>query len=90
MKTITFTYTKSDGNSTKRVLMPYTEPSKFYEGVDVSELSDNAQVEFATRMDEAYDKYLSEMTRIKAEFDLVHSYRRFAPDKMTEIVVEHL
>lgn len=90
MKTITFTYTKSDGKQTKRVLMSYTEPNKFYEGIDVSEISETAQVEFAMAMDAAYNKYLAEITGIKSQFDLTHSYRRFDADKMTALVREHI
>ena len=90
MKTITFTYTKADGKQTNRVLMSYTEPNKFFEGTDVSELSDIAQVEFALKMDEAHKEYLDKITQIRNEFDLNHSYRRFYPENMTNIVVEHL
>ena len=90
MKTITFTYTKADGNVTSRTLMGYTEPTAFYEGTDVSNISPTAQAEYAVAADKLHTKYLSALASLRNEFDINHSYRRFTASKVTDISVEHI
>ena len=88
MKTISFKYTKSDGTSSYRVLAVTVSPNTMYEGIDMTSLEPMEMAMFAEDMDAAYTEYLNKITQIKDEFDLNHNYRRFAPDKMTNIVIE--
>ena len=90
MNTLTFKYTKANGTHSDRVLAVMVSPNTMYEGIDVSELSAEQQGEFIAVMNTVKDKYLKAIEGIKSDFDLVHSYRRFDPTKMTNVVKEVL
>lgn len=88
MKTISFTYTKAKGTTSDRVLAVLKSPDTMYEGIDISELSELQQGEFISELQSLHDKYLTALEGLKSDFDLTHSYRRFDPTKMTNVVVE--
>lgn len=88
MKTISFTYTKAKGTTSDRVLVVLKSPDTMYEGIDISEISPEAQGEFLSALGKVQDKYIAAIDAIKNEFDLVHSYRRFDPTKMTNVITE--
>lgn len=88
MKTISFTYTKAKGTTSDRVFVPFKSPDTMYEGLDISELSAVQQGEFLDALEEVNAKYLAAIEAIKNDFDLTHSYRRFDPSRMTNVVVE--
>lgn len=90
MKILTFKYDKGEGDVTERVLMPLIQPNKMYEGLDLSELSEEEVGEFVGRYNNMYDYFLSKIENLKEEFDVVHSYRRFNPDKMKDIEIDVL
>lgn len=88
MKTLSFKYTKSDGTTSNRVLAVMVSPNTMYEGIDMSELEPAEMAMFERDMDAAYTEYLTKITQIKDEYDVNHSYRRFDPKKMTDVVLE--
>jgi hypothetical protein len=90
MNILTFTYTKPDGKVSDRVLVVTQQPNDMYEGIDISELQDEAQADMINEMNQAYDTYLQSMANIKDKFDVVHSFRRFNPLKMTNIIKEKI
>lgn len=91
MNIITFTYTKADGKTSQRVLVPFITPNKMYEGIDISELGDTVdQVQFTLDVEAARTRYLEELNKIQAEYDCQNQYRRFDPLKMSNIVVDVL
>ena len=90
MRVLSFDYTKADKSVTKRVLIEQVQPSKFYEGTDVSEMSSEDQHAIAVLMSEARDKYLKEVAQILEDFDCNNSYRRFSMDKMSNITMEQV
>lgn len=85
MKTLTFKYTKADGSVSYRTLLVMVSPDSMYEGLDISELEPTEMADLEIQMNAAYQIYLNEISSIKEEFDIKHSYRRFDPKKMTEI-----
>jgi hypothetical protein len=85
MKTLTFKYTKADGSTSYRTLLVMVSPNTMYEGLDISELEPLEMAEVEIEMEKAYKMYLNEITTIKEEFDIKHNYRRFDPNKMTEV-----
>lgn len=85
MKTLTFKYTKTDGSVSYRTLLVMVSPNTMYEGLDISELEPAEMADVEIQMNAAYQIYLNEISSIKEEFDIKHSYRRFDPNKMTEI-----
>lgn len=85
MKTLTFKYTKADGSISYRTLLVMVSPNTMYEGLDISELEALEMAELELEINTAYKMYLNEIADIKEEFDIKHSYRRFDPNKMTEV-----
>ena len=88
MNILTFKYTKADGSTSNRVLATLVKPTTMYEGIDISSLEVADQVMFADAMNVAYNTYMATLEAVKAEFDVIHDYRRFDPKKMAEVVSE--
>ena len=85
MKTLTFKYTKADGSISYRTLLVMVSPNTMYEGLDISELEALEMADVEVEIKKAYNRYLSDIADIKQEFDIKHNYRRFDPNKMSEI-----
>ena len=85
-----FTYTKANGTSSKRVFMPLISPNTMYEGLDISELSDEDQATFCVEAEALKQEYLAKLNALQNQYDVVHSYRRFDPTKMSDVSVENI
>ncbi len=90
MKLYTFTYTKADGKSSKRVLAAHNAPSKFYMGTDLSELSMEDQALYASEVNAAKEVYLEKVKALNDKYDLNFKLRQFDPEKMTDLVEEEI
>lgn len=90
MNLITFTYYKAGGKSSERALAPIIVPSKFYEGIDISELDDIQQAEYVMAIDVAKAAFVAECAKIQAQYDVKTMYRRFNPSRMTKVVIEDI
>ena len=90
MNTLTFTYTKADATTSKRVFYPLVHPSHLYGGIDISVLEVTDQIQFIDAMEEAKTEYQTAIRRIRDEFDLNQDYRQFDPKKMTDVVAEDI
>jgi hypothetical protein len=90
MNLITFTYYKAGGKSSERALAPIIVPSKFYEGIDISELDDIQQAEYVMAVDVAKAAFVAECAKIQAQYDVKTMYRRFNPSRMTKVVIEDI
>ena len=88
MNIITFDYTKKDESISKRVLAVMVKPNKMYEGLDLSELSEEEQGAAGEAVTKAYNEYLSALSLVEEQFDLKYRYRRFDTTKMTNIEVD--
>ena len=88
MNIITFDYTKKDESVSKRVLAVMVKPNKMYEGLDLSELSEEEQGAAGEAVTKAYNEYLSALGLVEEQFDLKYRYRRFDTTKMTNIEVD--
>lgn len=87
MKTITFKYTKDNGDVSQRTLVVSTEPVKNVSGVDISELEAVDQAAYVEEVKKAHLIYLEMLSQINEEFDVVRNYRQFKPAGMTDIKV---
>ncbi len=85
MKVKTFTYTKTGGDISQRVVLELVTPSTFMEGIDMSELDTEEQACFMVSANQLMDEYKAKMAALQIEYDLKHNYRRFDPLKMTEV-----
>ena len=88
MNIITFQYTKDDKSTSNRVLAVMVKPNTMYEGLDLSELSEEEQGAASAACTQAYSDYLFALGAVEEQFDLKYRYRRFNPTKMTNIEVD--
>ena len=86
MKTITFTYTKDDGSTSKRVLVVSNEPTKNVSGTDISELSVVDQGNYIQAVKDLKEAYLESLKQINDIFDIANNYRQFKPTGMSDVV----
>ena len=90
MKTLTFTYTKTDSTISNRVLLTTSTPSTMYEGYDISELESLEQAMVMEALKKTKDKHKEEILQILSDFDITHNYRKFDAKKMNNIIEEKL
>lgn len=88
MQLNSFTYTKADGTSSKRVLATMHSPTKFYAGTDITELSTEDQAIYLERMEFLHSQYVEAITKLNDSFDLNHRYRQFDASKITDLKTE--
>ena len=88
MKIKEFTYTKPNGEVSQRTLVELVSPTEHIEGIDVSELDMDAYAEFTQKLNALERSISDQRTQLYAEFDLTHNYRRFVPQRMTNVTTE--
>jgi hypothetical protein len=90
MKLVEFVYVKDSGKESNRAVIELVTPTKFLEGIDVSELDTALFGEFCAEYSELKRKQHEENMQILAKFDLTHNYRRFDPAKMHNVSTEYV
>ena len=88
MQLNSFTYTKADGATSKRVLVTIHSPTKFYSGTDISELSTEDQALYLVELDKLRSTYIEQVFQLNNKFDLNHRYREFDASKITDLKTE--
>lgn len=88
MQVCTFDYTKLDGKTSRRVLVPLVKPGAAYEGIDVTEASTEDQALFITELEVAKQAYLQKIAELERKYDLQHCYRKFLEDRMSNFKLE--
>jgi hypothetical protein len=90
MKLLEFTYTKADGSISDRALIELVTPTQFVEGIDVTQMPEDEFALFATEMRELKNAQHEATMALLAKHDLKHNYRRFSPDKMSDLNTEYV
>lgn len=90
MKLLEFTYTKADGSVSDRALIELVTPTQFVEGIDVTQMPEDEFALFATEMRELKNAQHEATMALLAKHDLKHNYRRFSPDKMSDLNTEYI
>lgn len=90
MKLVEFTYTKASGDTSQRAVVEVLQPSKYFEGIDVTQLGHDELGEFIQEYRELKNLQHQATLELLAKHDLTHDYRRFIADKMTNITSEHI
>lgn len=90
MLTLAFDYTKADGSVSKRVITPHIMPGTMYAGTDISELSFEDRIRFASAMNKLADEHAAKLAEINAEFDLNDRYRQFLAIGVSKIQREFI
>jgi len=89
MKIKEFTYTKPNGDVTQRTLVELVSPTEHIEGIDVSALDMDSYAEFIQKLNDLEKEIYSKRIELYNQFDLNHNYRRFIPNRMTNVVTEY-
>ncbi len=90
MKIMEFTYTKANGTESERAVMVTNQPTEHVEGIDLSELDTESQVDFVEAYNKLFDEFRQQQLNLMSQFDLEHNFRRFAAGQMTNIKVEYV
>lgn len=90
MNFIEFTYTKSDGSTTKRAVIPLVSPSEHMEGIDVTGLSESDFADFCREFSAMKADHHNQMMEKLAQYDLKHNYRRFIPKQMSDVTTDYV
>jgi hypothetical protein len=85
-----FTYTKPNGEVSQRTLVELVSPTEHIEGIDVSELDMDTYAEFVRELKALEDSLYEQRMELYARFDLSHNYRRFVPQRMTNVTTEFI
>lgn len=88
MKIKEFIYTKPNGEVSNRTLVELVSPTEHIEGIDVSGLDMDSYAEFVQKLKQLEDTLYTQRTQLYNEFDLQHNYRRFVPQRMTNVTTE--
>lgn len=90
MKLVEFNYTKPDGAVSTRAVIEMVSPSQHFEGVDISALAEADFAQFTQAYRELKNAQHQATMQLLEDFDLKHNYRRFLPERMTNVVAEHI
>lgn len=90
MKLVEFMYTKQTGAQSQRAIIELQQPTKFVEGIDVSNMPEHEFAEFCREFAELKRKQHEETMLVLNQFDLRHNYRRFLPEQMQHITVDYV
>lgn len=90
MKLVEFKYKKADGSVSDRAVLELVTPAKHMEGIDVSQMPVEDYADFVVDFAQLKNaQHLATMELLIA-YDLKTNYRRFLPDQMSDIKVEHI
>lgn len=90
MKLKEFTYTKANGDVSKRALIVTSEPKTNIAGYDVTNMDFDDYADFTLDYEDLARKHADEMKELCARFDLTHNYRQFIPANMTDVTTTNI
>ena len=90
MKLLEFKYTKTDGSVSDRAVIELVTPTQFIEGIDVTKMPEDEFALFANEMRQLKNAQHEATMALLAKHDLKHNYRRFSPDKMSDLNTEYI
>ena len=90
MKLVEFKYTKADGSVSDRAVLELVTPAKHMEGIDVSQMPTDEYADFVVEFAQLKNAQHEATMKLLADFDLKTNYRRFLPDQMSDVKVEHI
>ena len=82
MKIKTFNYLDLKGKQSVRTALVIQEPCEKIMAVDISELSEEDQVDFANQYKALRETFLSQVKALENSFELYYRLRQFFPDQM--------
>lgn len=89
MKILKFNYTKKIDDVSERVLVPLTQPSALYFGVDVSHLEQDEQTKALQQLADVINARDQIIMKKIADLGLDKNLRSFMPARMSEIDISY-
>jgi hypothetical protein len=90
MKLVEFKYKKADGSVSDRAVLELVTPAKHMEGIDVSQMPLEEYADFVVDFAQLKNAQHEATMKLLSDYDLKTNYRRFLPDQMSDIKVEHI
>lgn len=90
MKLIEFTYIKADGSKSERAVVELVKPTKFVEGIDVTQMPEQDFAHFCREFSLMKAAQHEETIALLEQFDLKHNYRRFIPEQMQQVTADYV
>lgn len=90
MKLIEFTYTKQDGTKSQRAVIELVQPTKYIEGIDVTQMPESEFAMFCQEYSAMKAAQHEETLALLNQFDLKHNYRRFIPEQMASVRTDYV
>jgi hypothetical protein len=90
MKLVEFNYTKADGTATTRAVIEVVQPTTHFEGIDVTQMPEDEFAEFTLEYRDLLESQYNAKIAVMQKYDLKHNYRRFIPEKMTNVTADHI
>jgi hypothetical protein len=90
MKLVEFKYKKADGKTSERAVLELVTPSVHLEGIDVTQMPVETYADFVADFAQLKNDQHKAVMNLLADYDLKTNYRRFLPDQMSDIKVEHI
>lgn len=90
MKLVEFNYTKADGTSSTRAVIEVIQPTQHFEGIEISQMPEDQFAEFTLEYRDLLDEQYNAKIAVMHKYDLKHNYRRFIPEKMTDVTTNHI
>lgn len=88
MKIAQFQYTDLKGKTSQKQVLVIQEPTDKLSGIDISELSTEAQAVFAAQYSELFDEFKEKVLALQKSHDLHFRYRNYIPEKMSNLETE--
>ena len=90
MKIAQFQYTDLKGKTSQKQVLVIQEPTDKMSGIDISELSTEAQAIFAAQYAELFDEFKEKVLLLQKSHDLLFRYRNYIPEKMSSLETENV
>jgi hypothetical protein len=90
MKLLEFTYTKADGSVSERAVIELVTPTKAIEGIDVSDMDVHEFAQFSAEFNALKQTQHEATMAVLTKYDLKHNYRKFLPERMTNVNTDYV
>lgn len=85
MKIKTFNYQDLKGRESVRTCLILSEPQDKIMAIDISELDEVSQANFAVEYKALHNKFLESVKALENSYELYYRLRQFFPDQMMEL-----
>lgn len=80
-----FTYTKANGDQSKRAVVVSGKPTQLLSGTDVSELADRDIAAYVAALNNLIEVHNANVAALQDTFNLNDKYRQFVPERMSDV-----